>query len=262
MNQGVTFQALESLGRSGAKKSWQLLNGEEQNGAVLAEIIVDSAKSVASGYVTSSLGRGVGVAAETVGLGGITGINAHLAIAAGIVQSSKSLMAYLDNRIDAGEMLDEIYQTSLNCTASFYSGGVGQSVIPIPVAGALIGSTVGYLVGTMLYQSGLMTLGEPADVKRAEKRRQQVAEICRHALPLIRQHREELQRVVKENGIGEAALFDAAFKAMDSAFDESDPDNHTRQLETICSALHAALPFRSFQEFDLFMRDSSDVFEL
>lgn len=116
MNQVLTLQAIETLGKSGAKKSWRLINGDEQNGFVLAEIIVDSAKSAATGYVTSSIGRGVGVAAETVGLGGITGVNAHLAIAAGIVQSSKSLMAYLDNRIDAGEMLAEIYQTSLSGT--------------------------------------------------------------------------------------------------------------------------------------------------
>ena len=60
MNQALTLQAIETLGKSGAKKSWRLINGEEQNGFVLAEIIVDSAKSVATGYVTSSIGKASG----------------------------------------------------------------------------------------------------------------------------------------------------------------------------------------------------------
>ncbi len=260
--EGVTFQALETLGRSGVKKAWRRIKGEEQNGSLLAEILVDSAKSVANGYVTSSIGSGVGMAAETAGLGGITRINAHLAIAAGIVQSSKSLIAYLDNRIDAEQMLDEINQTAVNGTAAFYYGTVGQTAIPIPVAGALIGSIVGYFVGNILYQSSLLSLGEPVHVKQAQKRRQRVEELCLHAIPLIQQHREELQRVIKENCIGQVALFNTAFQTMDSAFEESDPNVYISQLETICSALHAGLPFKSFLEFDMFMHDSTKDFAL
>ena len=260
--EGVTFQALEALGKSGAKQAWRMVKGEDQNGSILAEVLVDSAKSVANGYVTGTIGTGVGVAAETAGLGIITRVNAHLAIAAAIVQSSKSLLAYLDNRIDAEQMLDEINQTAVNGTASFYYGTVGQTVIPIPVAGALIGSIVGYFVGNILYQSSLLSLGEPVSIKQAQKRRQRVEEICLHAIPLIQQHREDLQRVIKENCIGQIALFNAAFQTMDSAFEESDPNVYISQLETICSALHAALPFKSFIEFDQFMRDNTKVFEL
>jgi hypothetical protein len=260
--EGVTFQVLEVLGKSGAKQAWRMVKGEDQNGSILAEVLIDSAKSVANGYVTGTIGTGVGVAAETAGLGVITRVNAHLAIAAAIVQSSKSLLAYLDNRIDAEQMLDEINQTAVNGTASFYYGTVGQTVIPIPVAGALIGSIVGYFVGTILYQSSLLSLGEPVSIKQAQKRRQRVEEICLHAIPLIQQHREDLQRVIKENCIGQIALFNAAFQMMDSAFEESDPNVYIIQLETICSALHAALPFKSFIEFDQFMRDNTKVFEL
>ena len=260
--EGVTFQALEIIGKSGAKKAWRMIKGEDQNGSVLAEVLIDSAKSVANGYVTGTIGTGVAAAAETAGLGGITRINGHLAIAAAIVQSSKSLCAYLDNRIDAEQMLDEINQTAVNGTASFYYGTVGQAVIPIPVAGALIGSIVGYFVGTILYQSSLLSLGEPLSIKQAQKRRQCVEEICHHAIPLIQLHREELQRVVRENCIGQVALFDAAFQTMDAASAESDPHASICQLETICSALHAALPFKTFREFDLFMHDGTKVFEL
>ncbi|MFZ4859085.1 MAG: hypothetical protein ACOYL3_22130 [Desulfuromonadaceae bacterium] len=260
--EGVAFQALEIIGKSGAKKAWRMAQGEDQDGSILAEVLIDSARSVANGFVTSSIGTGVGVAAETAGLGGITRINAHLAIAAAIVQGSKSLCAYLDNRIDAGQMLDEINQTAVHGTASFYYGTVGQTVIPIPVAGALIGSIVGYFVGTILYQSSLLSLGEPVSVRQAQKRRQCVEEICHHAIPLIQLHREELQRVIKENCIGQVALFDAAFQTMDAACAESDQHAYICQLETICSALHAALPFKTFREFDLFMHDSTKVFEL
>ncbi len=260
--QGVAFQILESVSRTGVKKTWRMISGEVQNGSVFAEVILDSAKSVASGYITSSIGKGVGVTAEAAGLSGITKINAHLAIAVGIVQSSKSLIAYLDNRIDAEQMLDEISQAAVNGTAAFYYGAVGQTVIAVPVAGALIGSTVGYFVGNMLYQSGLLSLGEPASVKHSQKRRQRVEEICLYAIPLMQQHREDLQKTVEEYHIGQTTCFETAFKAMDSAFAEWDPDIYISQLETICSALHVGLPFTSFKKFDLFMHDSTNIFEL
>lgn len=260
--EGVTFQALEALGKSGAKKAWRMIRGEDQSGSLFAEVLIDSAKSVANGYVISSIGNNVGVAAEAAGLGGITRINAHLAIAAAIMQSSKSLLAYLDNRIDAEQMLDEINQAAVNGTASFYYGAVGQTVIPIPIAGALIGSIVGYFVGNILYQASLLSLGEPANVKQALRRRQRVEDIAIHAIPLIQQQREELLRIIKENCIGQVALFDTVFNAMDAAFAESDPDLYISQLETLCSTLHAALPFKTFIEFDLFMHDSTKVFAL
>ncbi len=260
--EGVMFQLLENFGKSGAKKAWRMIKGEGQNGSILAEVIVSSAKSVANGYMTGGVGTGVGVAAKSVGLGGIVKVNAHLAIAAGIVQSSKSLIAYLDNRIDTEQLLDEINLTAVNSTASFYYGAVGQTVIPVPVAGALIGSVVGYFVGNILYQSSLLSLREPADVKQSLKRRQRVEEICLHAIPLIQQHREALLRLIEENCIERVALFDAAFKAMDSAFGERKPGAYVSQLETICTAFHTALPFNTFDEFDQFMQDGTRVFAL
>jgi hypothetical protein len=260
--EGVMFQLLENFGKSGAKKAWRMIKGEGQNGSILAEVIVNSAKSVANGYITGGIGSGVGVAAESVGLGGIVTVNAHLAIAAGIVQSSKSLRAYLDNRIDTEQLLDEINQTAVNGTASFYYGTVGQTVIPVPVAGALIGSIVGYFVGNILYQSSLLSLGEPAEVTQAQKRRTRVEEICLHAIPLIQQHREALQRVIEENCIEQVTLFNAAFQTMDSASEGRDPHLYISQLETICSALYAGLPFKTFGEFDLFMHDSTKAFAL
>ncbi len=260
--QGTTFQILESIGKVGTAKTWRMLHGEEQHGSIFAEVLSDSAKSIATGYVTSFIGSGVQIAAEKAGWETVTRYNSHLAIAAGIVQSSKSLIAYLDNRIDAGQMLDEINQTVVHGTASFYYGAVAQTVIALPIAGALVGSTVGYFVGTMLYQSGLLSLGAPVEFRYAEERRHRIEEMCLHALPLIQLHRDELQRLVEENCHERAALFQSVFTVMDRAFEEQDPVCYVEQLEVLCAALGAGLPFSSFPEFDRFMNDTTTVFAL
>jgi len=260
--EGSTFALLQTATMPGVKGAYRLLQGEDHTGVVLADVIVDTAKGVAAGYATSTLGTGVATAATKVGLGGITKWNAHMAIAASILQSGKLFTRYLTKDIDAEQLLDEVNRTVITGTASFYYGSLGQTVIPIPVVGALIGSTVGYFTGNILYQSGLLSLGVPLTVKHAENRRKHIEDLCLHAIPVMQRNREELQALISQHFTEQTGQFNAAFSAMDSVLAERDPDAYLKQLEILCNVLGKGLPFRSFQEFDEFMSDGSKTFEL
>lgn len=260
--EGGAVSAGITVSMSCTKGVYRLIQGEDQVGAMLAEVTVDTAKSFATGYAASALGKGVGHVAERVGLGGIAKCNAHTAIAAGIIQSGKSFIKYLNDEIDEEQMLEEVSHTVITGTASFYYGALGQVAIPIPVVGAIIGSTVGYFVGNILYQSGLVSLGDTVGVKMAKERRKRIESLCLQAIPLMQRHREELQALIQQHHVAQAELFDAAFSSMDAAISEWNPDTCIAQLETICNVFDTGLPFRSFKEFDEFMTDDSTTFEL
>lgn len=260
--EGGVSSAGITAGMSGMKGVYRLIQGEDEVGAVLAEVTADTAKSFATGYVSSALSKGVGHVAEKVGLAGIAKCNAHTAIAAGIIQSSKSFVKYLKREINEEEMLTEVSQTVITGTASFYYGALGQIAIPIPVVGALIGSTVGYFVGNILYQSGLVSLGDTADVKIAKERRKRIEAICLQAIPLMQRHREELQTMIQLNLAEQSALFESSFCDMDAAINDWNPDACIIQLEKICNTFDTGLPFKTFKEFDEFMTDDSTTFEL
>ena len=259
---GGAVSAGITAGMSGVKGVYRLVQGEDELGAVFAEVTVDTAKGFATGYASSALGKGVGHAAEKVGLGGIAKCNAHTAIAAGIIQSGKSFIKYLNDEIDEEQMLEEVSHTVITGTSAFYYGALGQVAIPIPVVGAIIGSTVGYFVGNILYQSGLVSLGDTVGVKMAKERRKRIEAICLQAIPLMQKHREELQILIDQHLAEQSELFDTAFSFMDTAITEWNPDAYIFQLERICNTFNTGLPFKSFKEFDEFMLDENTTFEL
>ena len=76
---------------------------------------------------------------------------------------------------------------------------LGQVAIPIPVVGALVGAGVGYLVGNLLHQSGLLALGDSQVVKAAKERRRVVEALCLSVLPLMQQNRLEMERLTAEH---------------------------------------------------------------
>ena len=259
---GTVFSLLQTAGKPGAKGAYRLLRGEDEAGVILADVIVDTADGFAAGYVISSLGTGIGAAATELGLPGITKGNAHLAIAASILQSGKSFTRYLLKEIDEEQLLDEVNRTVITGTASFYYGSLGQAVIPIPVIGAFVGATVGYFTGTILYQSGLLCLGSTPSARQADERRKRIEELCLHAIPLMQRHREELQSLIYKYATAHTALVASALTAMDTALAEGNPDACLGQLEILCTAFNTVLPFTSFQEFDEFMIDGRNTFEL
>lgn len=246
---------------SSARGVFSLIKGDGEVGAVIAEVTVDTAKGFASGYATSALGKGVGHVAKDVGLGGLAKCNAHTAIAAGIIQSGKSFVRYLNGDIDEEQMLEEVSHTVITGTSSFYYGALGQVLIPIPVVGALVGSTVGYFVGNILYQSGLLSLGDTVGVKLAKERRKRIEALCLQAIPLMQQNRLELQSLINQHISEQREMFDSAFMCMDDALVNWNPDAFTFHLEKVCNAFNTGLPFSNFKEFDEFMNDDSTVFE-
>ncbi|WP_373054445.1 hypothetical protein [Thioalkalivibrio sp.] len=247
-------------GMSAARGIHKLINREGEIGAVIAEITVDTAKGFATGYATSALTKGLGHGFQRAGLGAVAKYNAHAAVAAGVVQSAQSIGKYLRGEIESEQMLDEISHTAITGSSAFYYGAVGQAVIPIPVVGALVGSTVGYFVGSILYKAGIISLGDTQEVKMAKQRRAEVEAICLQAIPMMQRHREELEALINEYLRSQEEMFKRAFSGMESALLEWDPDAFTAQLNTICESFETGLPFKNFAEFDDFMRDSDADF--
>ena len=154
----------------------KVYKGEVGAAEAISGTAVDAAKGFAAGYASTSLSKGFTHASkkylsDTVS-SSLVKSNAPVAIAAGIVSSSKSIIRYLNGDIDEKALKDEVSETAISGTFSFYYGAFGQTVIPIPVVGGLVGAAVGFFVGNMLHKSGLIALGTPGVVKVARERRQ------------------------------------------------------------------------------------------
>lgn len=252
---------------SGFSGLYQLSQGKATKGKVAAQVIVDTSKSFATSYLTTAGSKGIvhgfakaGVSQTTVGV--LTKSNAHIALAAGILKSGESVVRYLRGEINDDQLMVEISETAITGVSTFYYGALGQAIIPIPIVGAMIGSTVGYFVGSMLHQSGLIGLGEVTVVKVARERRERIEAMCLESIPLMRQHRLELELLLKTHFAERCQLLTQAFEGMEQSLVSWDADDFTQHLESVNQAFGKSLPFKSFNEFDTFMKDKNSVFVL
>lgn len=252
---------------SGVVGLYQLSQGKVTKREVATQVIVDTSKSFVTSYLTTAGSKGIvhglakaGVKKATVA--GLTKSNAHVALATGVIKSGQSVVRYLQGKIDGDQLMGEISETAITGASAFYYGALGQAIIPIPIIGAMIGSTVGYFVGSMLHQSGLIGLGEVEAVKVARERRERIEAMCLESIPLMRQHRLELELLLKTHFAERRQLLTEAFDGLESSLVSWDADGFTRHLESVNQAFGKSLPFKSFNEFDTFMKDKDSVFVL
>lgn len=259
--------AMVAGGMSAVNSLLRLARGDADAGEVAAQVVVESAKGYVVGYANTAISKGIPHAAIKFGMTEsaakvLTKSNAHLAIAAGVVQSSKSIGHYLRGKIDGAQMMDEIGHTAITGASAFYYGALGQAIIPVPVLGAFVGSTVGYFVGNMLHQSGLVALGESAVARVARERREHIRDMCMTAIPLMRSHRLELESLIEEHFAQRRRMLINAFDGLENALIEWDADEYTAQLERVNRAFGKSLPFGTLEEFNEMMADDDRVFVL
>lgn len=138
--------------------------------------------------------------------------------------------------LDAAAFRQEAGGAALQGAAAFYCGLAGQILIPVPVAGALAGSVVGYVTAAVLVQSGLLGIGPRNVVAQERARREEIEQSCRQAVLRMSEYRAAIEEIGAEHaGIFqcelvprldrfEAALFGSDANAAESDAFISDPD--------------------------------------
>lgn len=243
---------------------YSLHKGEIEIGELFSQVAIDSAKGYATGYVVTAMSKGV-THSTTYFLGESVArtfarSNAPVAIAAGVVSASKSFASYINGDIDSEQLLEEVSHTAITSTSSFYYGALGQIAIPIPIVGALVGAGVGYFIGNMLHQSGLVALGDSRVVKEAKERRYAIQAMCLAVIPKIQKNRLELESHLESYFSQRKNDFLASFSILDNSLYSWNPDEFVFGLEKINNQFGTTLQFKSFTEFDLFM-NSNEAFE-
>jgi len=184
----------------------------------------------------------------------------YVVITTALLDTQESVRAYLKGDISKEKLFEKVSHTAVTTTSAFYYAGLGQAAIPIPVVGALIGAGVGYFVGNMLTQSGLIALGDSQIVREAKERRQEVQALCDTLVPEIKKSRIQLEQYIDKYFSNRNEEFTQAFNILDNSLGEWDPDKFAAGLERINNQFSASLQFKTFDEFDEFMK-SDETFK-
>ncbi|WP_318433083.1 hypothetical protein [Photobacterium leiognathi] len=253
--------ACVSGGLTALTESYSVIKGEKELSKAVIDTAISSAKGYATGYAVTALSKGIThttshFLGETISKS-LTRSNAHVAIAAGVVNSAKSITSYINGEIEFENLSNEISHTAITSTSSFYYGAAGQMLIPIPVVGALVGSSVGYLVGNLIYQSGLLALGDDNIlVNEAKERRRQIEQLCLQVIPQIQEHRRQLEIQITQNNELRKQGIDFGFNLIQNAIESTDPEIFILGLNKIGEQFGIILPYQDFDKFDHIMKSN------
>lgn len=178
------------------------------------------------------------------------------AIVSTAISSVSALGDFFNGKIDGVELLTRVGKNGMATVTSMAYGAVGQVLIPIPVAGAIVGSFVGYTLTTMIY-GGLMKAMNEAKLAREERIR--IEKECNEAIQLMKIYRQEINKWVNSYLKNYNSIFDNAFANIKSALLIKDMDGIIKGFNDITRNLGGEVQFDTMEEFELLMNSDAPI---
>jgi hypothetical protein len=201
---------------------------------------------------TIRIGASAGVLPEALGGGTLP-----FAIAGAVSATAEAGLDFARRKIDASEFAARTCTATLTSGLVWGCGAVGQSVIPIPIVGALIGGLAGQAAGLLIIQ-GLQLALVAARASSADQDRLEVLEreITTAVLTL-----DELRRTTEELGAERNAYATETvlprFDFVQAALVEGHPDTALVELATMIGDFGGRPIYGTVEEFDLWMVDEN-----
>lgn len=124
---------------------------------------------------------------------------------------------------------------------------IGQTVIPIPVVGGLVGGMVGYALSSATYGILMNSLKE---AKLAHEERVAIEKACEEHINMIREYRAQMNEIIEEYLSGAMEVFNDSFSGIKDALAIGDVDLFIESANNITSSFGGNKPFETMEEFN------------
>lgn len=235
--------------------------GETEPGDAVANVAKDTASTAAIGYATGFTGAALKGAMQNSGskyVQTLSKTNVAGTVVAVSVAATKTLTRYFKGEIDGVECLNSLGEQGTGIVSSAMFTVIGQTVIPIPVVGGLIGGMVGYAISSATY--GILT-ESLNDAKLAYEQRIQIEKACEEHIKMIREYRTEMELIINEYLIESMDIFRDSFSGIKDALAIGDVDRFIEGTNTITEKFGGSTSFSSMEEFNSKMQAGS-IFKL
>ncbi|WP_294160421.1 hypothetical protein [uncultured Selenomonas sp.] len=172
-----------------------------------------------------------------------------------------SLARYLDGRLSADEFIMEVGIQGCTLAAETVGATIGQTLIPIPVVGAVLGAMVASVACNAVADL-MRTAKDCGKLQFVKDRRNLIEDIASQAQQEMARQRAELERLVKADLASWDAAEQAAFDLIYKGMQQNDVDTITRGLNTIVAQFGRKLTFEDHDSFHRAFQDPNYVFKL
>lgn len=227
-----------------------MCKGEVEAGDALKNVTKDTAESAVVGYGTGFAGSAIKGAMQNSAseyTRTLAKTNVAGTIVAVTVSATKTLNKYFSGEIDGTQCLESLGEQGTGMIASSMFSVIGQTVIPIPVVGGLIGGMVGYALSSATYGILMTSL---KDAKIAREERILIEKACEEHIQMIREYRSQMNAIINEYLSGEMEIFDESFSGIKEALSIGDVDLLIESANTITDELGGHKPFETMDDFN------------
>ena len=224
--------------------------GEEEAEEAVKNVAKDTATTAAVGYGTGFTGAAIKGAmqnSKSQHVRALSKTNVAGTIVAVTVSATKTMIRYFNGEIDGVECLETLGEQGTGMIASSMFTVIGQTVIPIPVFGGLIGGMVGYSLSSATYGVLVRSLKE---AKLAREERIAIEQACEEHIKMIREYRAQMNAIINEYLSETTEIFNESFSAIKDALAIGDIDLLIESSNAITVALGGNKPFETMDEFN------------
>lgn len=254
-NAGITGMTM-----SGIMNLTAVIRGEKSAKDAITDMVVDTGKAAATGYVMGGGRTAVSHAlsgSSSEFLRALSKSNVPGKVITGVILTGNTLKRYGNGEISTQECFIELGEQGLNFATTGYSMAVGQALIPIPVVGAAVGALVGSMV-TSHYYNQLITTLQRKEIEHQERLR--IIAECKQAAQQARAFREELESYLQSYFKEYQDCFDDALATIRTSYQIGDADGVIAGANQITRKLGGKVYYDNMNEFkDFLFDDSTDI---
>lgn len=238
-----------------------VVKGDEDVDDAVKNVAKDTGTSVAVGYGTGFVGsalKGVMQNSGSQTIRGLSKTNIPGVVVTVAVSATKTMNRYFQGDITGTQCFEELGEQGVGMISSSVFAIIGQTVIPIPVVGGLIGGMVGYALASASYGALLTAL---KDEKLAYEERLHIEQVCNEHIQMIRTFRLEIEKVISEYLVLNMQIFHESLNYIKESLAIGNPDGVIRGSNEISKTLGKKPQFQSIIEFNGLM-NSNEIFRL
>ena len=205
------------------------------------------------GAGAGALGAAIRQGGSRAGFQTLAKSNVATAVASGVIEVGVSVYAFAKGEITAEEAAERIGETGCATASGIYVGAAAGAVFGPP--GAVVGSVMGYMAMSWVYQSSLAVLQR---ARLSEEEALRVIALGAEATRAMDEQGELFESRLENWLKRREDAFHVCLKSIDDALLQDEVDGTVEALSHLAGMTGKALRFKDFEEFDDFMTQSED----
>ena len=168
-----------------------------------------------------------------------------------------SVIDWLDGNLDDGQFVEQVSRTGTLFVAESVGAVIGQTMIPVPIVGAIIGSVVVSVACGCIF-----SLMDAAKSRMAKEKRNLVSKIAAEALAEMKHQQNLLKKYIADDAQKWEKSVREGFALIAAGTLANDVAVIAGGLDCIVTNFNRHVKFKTFEEFDEFFMDENAVLEL